>query len=76
PYQYCIDLRNESAKVNFSGANSISTVKNDATNKTACYIRGLALTQIVGIDLVTTTDVPALAMFMTRAEVDAVIAGK
>ncbi|MEG0978009.1 MAG: hypothetical protein RSE56_02070, partial [Bacilli bacterium] len=75
-YQYCIDLRNESAKVNFSGANSVSTVKKDVTNKTPCYIRGFALTQIVGIESVTTTDVPPLPMFMTRAEVDAIIVGK
>ncbi|MEG2341607.1 MAG: Ig-like domain-containing protein, partial [Bacilli bacterium] len=72
-YQYCIDLRNESAKVNFSGANSVSTVKKDVTNKTPCYIRGFALTQIVGIESVTTTDVPPLPMFMTRTEVDAII---
>ncbi|MEG0034682.1 MAG: Ig-like domain-containing protein [Bacilli bacterium] len=73
--QFCIDLRNETAKVNFFGNSTLSIVKKDPTNITPCYIRGMDEKQITCIDGLMTPDLPPLKLFMTRGEVENIIAG-
>ncbi|MEG2053279.1 MAG: hypothetical protein RRZ92_05000, partial [Bacilli bacterium] len=72
-YQVCIDLRNETAKVNFDGDNYVSVVKNFATNKTPCYFEGFTADQFPPTLRVKTNDKVKLTFFMTRGEVAATL---